>query len=398
MTVAKMSSGRKSKLRALARLMNKQNERLIFVNQQLLDCLDLVVSPKETNFLLRMGTEPLTYKQAASLTDMPEEQFSKFFETIIKRGVIRLQHDEQGEERFILEAIAVGWLEMQLMNGGETPEQKEFARRTDAYFNSLKKLNIFPLRNLQNIMVRHTQKPNQSIAAIKPPGEDEKKAEIDVRRTIEVSESKVYPTQSINEIIEQYGEDNPIGLVHCFCRQWRRFVSEPCRFNLPTEACIMIGDIVEHMVRYGYGRQISKEEALAVIEETQDKGAVHTVFYEKDDLRLPRIAICNCCWDCCGIMASYHRGISALQYKSYYSAQIVDSSSCTGCEKCVKHCPADTISIIEKKAVIDSDKCIGCGQCAHQCPKDVITLNFNERSVFLPLKKKSEVRIPEKNI
>lgn len=398
MATTKMSSERKKKLKALAKLMNKQSERVIPITKQLLDCLDLVVTPEETDFLMRMGTEPLTYKQAAALTDMPEEQFSKFFETIIKNGFIQLQFNKQDEERFILNPIVVGWLEMQLLNGGETPEQKEFARRTDAYFNTLKKLNIFPLRNLQNIMVRHTQKPNQSVAVINPSGEAGKKTKIDVSRAIKVSESKVYPTQSVNEIIEQYGEENPIGLVHCFCRQWRKFMNEPCRFNLPAESCIQIGDIVKHIVRYGFGRQISKEEALEVIKETQDKGAVHTVFYERDDLKFPRIAICNCCWDCCGILASYNRGVSALQFKSYYSAQIVDSSLCTGCGKCVKHCPSDTISIVEKKAIIDSEKCIGCGQCAHQCPEDIITLNFNERNVFLPLKKKTEARIPARNI
>ncbi len=398
MAVTKMSSERKKKLKALARLMNKQSERLIIINQQLLDCLDLVVTPEETDFLLRMGTELLTFKQAASLTDMPEEQFGKFFETIIEKGFIQLQFNEQGEERFVLKAIVVGWLEMQLLDGRETPEQKEFAQRTDVYFDALKKLNVFPLRNLQNIMVPLTQKPFQSVAVINPPGETGKKTKIDVNRAIELSESKVYPTQSVNEIIEQYGEDNLIGLVHCFCRQWRKFMNEPCRFNLPAESCIQIGDIVKHIVRYGFGRQISKEEALEVIKETQDKGAMHTVFYEKDDLKLPRIAICNCCWDCCGVLASYNRGIAALQFKSYYSAQIMDNSLCTGCGKCVKHCPADTISIVEKKAIIGSEKCIGCGQCAHQCPEDIITLSFNERNVFLPLKKKTEVRISAKNI
>jgi ferredoxin len=181
--------------------------------------------------------------------------------------------------------------------------------------------------------------------------------------------------------------------VHCFCRQWRKFLGENCRFDHPPESCIVLGEFTEYVVRYGIGRFISKEEALKIIEEVQRKGAVHQVFHEKEDLRLPEIAICNCCWDCCGIIGSYSRGLLPMRVKSYYMAQIIDGSSCTGCGICVKYCPTRAVSIENNKSRIDETKCIGCGQCEFQCPENVITLTHSRREITLPLVKKSDARI-----
>lgn len=138
-----MSSKRENKLRELAKLMNKQNEIPIPITKPLLDCFDLVITPKETDFLLRMGTEAYTYDQIASLGNISDEHFSKFFETLLKKAVIMLRHDERGEERFILAPIITGWFEAQLCSGEETPEKKEFAHRFDKILQSRENLNFF---------------------------------------------------------------------------------------------------------------------------------------------------------------------------------------------------------------------------------------------------------------
>ena len=70
MGMGKMSSEREKNLRSLAKLMNKQNVHSFPVTKPLLDCFDLVITPEENAFLLRMGTAPHTYQQVASLTDI----------------------------------------------------------------------------------------------------------------------------------------------------------------------------------------------------------------------------------------------------------------------------------------------------------------------------------------
>jgi ferredoxin len=166
-----------------------------------------------------------------------------------------------------------------------------------------------------------------------------------------------------------------------------------CRFDFPTETCITMGYFAKYMVDYGVGRYITKDEALKIIETLRQKGAIHQIFHEEEDLSNSEFAFCNCCWDCCGVLGSYNRGMMPLNFKTFYLAQIADESLCDGCGTCENYCPFQAITVNNGKSQIDVNKCIGCGQCEFQCPNGVITLIAQEREVMLPLQKRSEVRI-----
>ncbi len=45
----------------------------------------------------------------------------------------------------------------------------------------------------------------------------------------------------------------------------------------------------------------------------------------------------------------------------------ISEKRCTGCETCVKWCPASAIKMKGGKAVIDPEMCIGCGECFTVC-------------------------------
>lgn len=51
----------------------------------------------------------------------------------------------------------------------------------------------------------------------------------------------------------------------------------------------------------------------------------------------------------------------------------VESDTCIGCRKCVKVCPANAITMVDRKAVIDPALCISCGACAEACPVTAIS-------------------------
>lgn len=60
----------------------------------------------------------------------------------------------------------------------------------------------------------------------------------------------------------------------------------------------------------------------------------------------------------------------------------IDESRCQGCGECVKWCPAEAITIHEKKAKIDPKKCFGCGECTISCTNGAVRIvwdNSNER-------------------
>ena len=45
-------------------------------------------------------------------------------------------------------------------------------------------------------------------------------------------------------------------------------------------------------------------------------------------------------------------------------------ANCKNCYKCIRHCPAKSISFSENQAQIISDDCVLCGQCFLVCPQD----------------------------
>ncbi|MFW9889554.1 MAG: 4Fe-4S binding protein [Candidatus Thorarchaeota archaeon] len=55
---------------------------------------------------------------------------------------------------------------------------------------------------------------------------------------------------------------------------------------------------------------------------------------------------------------------------------VIDENLCTGCERCVRVCPHDALSMNEKeKASVDKALCAGCGLCWYECPEKDITLD-----------------------
>lgn len=62
----------------------------------------------------------------------------------------------------------------------------------------------------------------------------------------------------------------------------------------------------------------------------------------------------------------------------------IKKKTCIGCRECEKHCPADAITMKEKKADIDKQKCIGCAECIVRCPTGSVNINWNQTvPVFL---------------
>ncbi|MFO8010596.1 MAG: 4Fe-4S binding protein [Dehalococcoidia bacterium] len=381
----------RDKLISLANLMNEQSETPTIVTDDLAYVIDAALEPEEVDFLLKMGGGNRTRGEIEDRTGLPGKDFRRILESLLDKGHITvLQPESAGNEpRFHLMSIFPGWFEFYLMRGTESPDRKEFSRRLTNYFAAAQE---FPPELLNEVM-RETA-PHRSITVVNPPNS----RVIDVKEDVPPPVNEVYPAHSVLSIFEKIDNDEIITVGHCFCRQQRRMDGDPCRMNLPEEACLAIGPAAKQLIERSIARRISKAEAMELINEAEQKGAVHQAgrlvplkdFESKYEVDI----ICNCCWDCCGAFGLYNRGITPFVLKSYYISEIRDKEACTSCGTCEDICPVRAISVgADNIAIINADLCVGCGLCAFHCPDQVIQLKPFERDVFLPVLEGSQRRI-----
>lgn len=82
-----------------------------------------------------------------------------------------------------------------------------------------------------------------------------------------------------------------------------------------------------------------------------------------------------------GTMKNVGMGAASPAGKQIMHANIlpsVNQGKCIGCARCKKWCPAEAITIENKKSFIHPDKCIGCMECVTVCPTGAISIMWNE--------------------
>jgi ferredoxin len=189
---------------------------------------------------------------------------------------------------------------------------------------------------------------------------------VEVREDVaEVVPEQIIPFQSARDLV--LSASGPVVAFDCPCRSAR---AEPC---LPMDVCLVVGDpfasfALEH--HPGRAREISRQEAVEILEAEADRGHVHHAFFKH--AMLDRLyAICNCCSCCCGAMWAQRNGTPML-VSSGYVAQ-VDAQGCVGCRLCAERCPFDAVTVAGL-AHIDAERCMGCGVCVRACPHGALAL------------------------
>ena len=351
------------------------------VNKTLIEILKLLLTEEELDFIdaFKRKTSQ-TMEQLKKSSKLPETQILLFVKELAKKGFIFNQPSSKGLMVYrLLPLLMVGAFEYLYMKKIEHNElDKKLAKMFSDYFEETRD---FIQNNYDQILpVFEKMLPIDRTMPILADTTQGDEINLSINEEIEVPEEQILLTQKVEELIDKFDD---ISVGHCFCRHHRDILGEPCKHTDLRENCFTFGKSARYIAEQGFGRLISKEEALDIMKKSEDDGLVHKAFHPHSDITKAETSICNCCKDCCGTLEWWRMGMVALINSTNFLSQ-VDSDICSGCGTCVEKCPVDAIELNDSDiAEVNAEYCLGCGVCAHFCPENAITLLEGMRKVYV---------------
>jgi Pyruvate/2-oxoacid:ferredoxin oxidoreductase delta subunit len=165
------------------------------------------------------------------------------------------------------------------------------------------------------------------------------------------SASQVLAADDVRNIVDSARR---LAVTKCSCRA----IDGAC--GMALEVCIQIDKAADYAVERGTGRELTRDEALEMLEECEYDGMIHVA----ENRRGLGHVICNCCSDCCINWASVRTGLGKWVAPSRFRA-VVHAEECSGCDLCRDRCFFDALSVVEEsgKVAVHDEKCMGCGVC-----------------------------------
>jgi Pyruvate/2-oxoacid:ferredoxin oxidoreductase delta subunit len=186
--------------------------------------------------------------------------------------------------------------------------------------------------------------------------------------------SQILARDDVEALIDKAGR---YAVTNCTCRT----IARKC--DKPIEVCLQIGKGADYTIDRGSGRELTRDEAMEIIRQSEEAGLVHVIMNKSEETHF----ICNCCDDCCQSFTLLISDGLNLCDPSRFTA-VVDADACTGCGECLTRCYFGALCLAETEGgevlVIDSDKCMGCGLCTVVCPEDAITMLETREAEFIP--------------
>ena len=209
--------------------------------------------------------------------------------------------------------------------------------------------------------------------------------ELPQMRTIPVAKS-INPQHNVSTFDEvttllQQAEE-PFVINECICRKKKSIEGKSCDATDRKDTCLAIGSMAQMVLLNGSGREITRDEAISIIDQNQKEGLV----LQPSNTKKAEF-ICSCCGCCCGMLDIHKNLPKPLDFWATNYQAVVDTNTCEGCGTCEERCQVGAVSVSENKqqAVVDLNRCLGCGVCVSNCPTESISL----------LKKPAEVTPPQ---
>jgi NAD-dependent dihydropyrimidine dehydrogenase PreA subunit len=299
-----------------------------------LEILENLFSVEEAEIAILLRAYPEPVSTIAERMDSDDKKLGEILYDMSRRGLILRYKESEEMIYYFLAPWMVGIWEFQVKN--LTPDNVKL-------YEKFYEEGMVPLNKTKTI-------PGFRV--------------IPVQKEIQ-NNAEIQPFEKVSEIIDS---QTRFAVTDCICRKEASMMGEGC--DKLMEACMAFGLAADYYIENQVAREITREEAKAIILKAEEDGLVHFSSNHADG----KIFMCNCCGCCCKALANITKydNPGLIAKSNYYAA--VDPDTCDGCEACTERCQVDAIHMENDLAGISNVDCFGCGICVSICPSESIAM------------------------
>ena len=315
--------------------------------------IEELFTPEEAELATKLPPSPIPAETFASEIAGDPKEVESLLENMANKGLV-FTGERGGVRVYNLMALAPGIFEMQFMGGQVSDRARKLAHLFEDYFS----------------MMRQLAAAAPIGAAVSPTGRV-----VAVEKEIPGG-TEIHPYDKVSECIAKY---DYISVGTCYCRHQGELLGRPC--DKPKDVCMAFGPWARHIAERGFGKLVSKDEALQVIDRAEKAGLIHLTSNVAENIEF----LCNCCVCHCPIIGGIkNAAIPSMVATSSFIASL-EEGDCSGCGDCVELCQMDALTMEDDIAVLNAERCIGCGVCVSVCPTGALRLELREEAPVPPL-------------
>jgi H+/Na+-translocating ferredoxin:NAD+ oxidoreductase subunit B len=299
-----------------------------------IESLQWMFTPEQAEVEIHMRSIPEPAAVIAKRCDKPVAEVTEILETMVTDGLI-MPVREGDKNYYMAMHYMVGFGENQ-QSHRLTPERAEILQKwTEA----------------SGFLDDFTRQRQMRVA---PVGE-----------AVEVPKAAIAPYNNIKDIIRSH---EVIATSPCCCRVIRKNLGqEAC--NLPVDNELTFGVFAQYRIDSGFGRRVSQDEALSIIDAAEENAMVLSPVNTKEET-----GMCICCSCCCYWLEGLKRQDRPVDYVQSSYQVSVDAELCNECGTCLERCQMEALTEGDGTTQVDLARCIGCGLCVTRCQEGAMSL------------------------
>lgn len=198
---------------------------------------------------------------------------------------------------------------------------------------------------------------------------------VPVEESVQSDNQQILDADSAQKIVQ---DAEVLAVTRCTCR----IIAHKC--DKPVEVCLQVNNAARYAIDRGSGREVTKEEAVNILRECEEKGLIHVTMNKAHTDHF----ICNCCSCCCqALPLVISEGLNICDPSRFQA--FIDPDTCSDCETCLDRCYFNAIEETGNSAgdtvmSVIEDKCMGCGLCYVTCPEEAISMKETKPADFIP--------------